>query len=42
MKKLKWLIKKIFGKKYFFVYVDDLEEDEMLVIGHRIYLKKGK
>ena len=42
MKKLKWIIDKLFGKKYFIEYVDELESDEVLILGHKIYLKKGK
>jgi hypothetical protein len=40
MKKLKWLITKLFGKKYFIEYVSELEQDEVLVCGHKIYLKE--
>lgn len=41
LKKIYWLLARIRGKKYFITYLDDLEEDEILVFGHRIYLKKG-
>ena len=40
MKKLKWIIAKLFGKKYFIEYVDWLEQDEVLTFGHRIYIGK--
>ena len=40
MKKLKWIIAKLFGRKYFIEYVSELERDEVLVCGHRIYLRK--
>lgn len=40
MKKLKWIIAKLFGKKYFIEYVSELEQDEVLVCGHKIYLRK--
>ena len=37
---MKWLIKLFFGKKYFITYTDKLKEDEILVIGHRIYISR--
>lgn len=37
---MKWFIKLLFGKKYFITYTDKLKEDEILVIGHRIYISK--
>ena len=37
---MKWLIKLFFGKKYFIKYTDKLKEDEILIIGHRIYISK--
>ena len=37
---MKWLIKLSFGKKYFIKYTDKLKEDEILVIGHDIYISK--
>ena len=41
LKKIYWLLSKIRGKKYFITYVEEgLEEDEVLVYGHRIYLPK--
>lgn len=42
MKKLKWLLTKIFGRKYFIEYTNDLGKDEILVLGHKIYLRKDK
>ena len=42
MKKLKWIIAKLFGRKYFIEYVSELEQDEVLVCGHKIYLKERK
>lgn len=40
MKKLKTIIVKFFGKKYFIKYVDWLEPDEVLTFGHKIYIGK--
>jgi hypothetical protein len=40
MKKLKLILAKLFGKKYFIKYVDWLESDEVLTFGHKIYLRK--
>lgn len=37
---MKWLIKLFFGKKYFIKYTNQLKEDEILVIGHKIYISK--
>ena len=37
---MKWLIKLFFGKKYFIKYTNQLKEDEILIIGHRIYISK--
>lgn len=37
---MKWLIKLILGKKYFIKYTDKLKDDEILVIGHKIYISK--
>ena len=37
---MKWLIKLFFGKKYFITYTDKLKEDEILVIGYKIYISK--
>ena len=37
---MKWLIKLFFGKKYFIKYTDKLKEDEILVIGYKIYISK--
>ena len=37
---VKWLIKLFFGKKYFIKYTDRLKNDEVLVIGHQIYISK--
>ncbi len=35
-----WIIKLFLGKKYFIKYTDKLKNDEILVIGHRIYISK--
>ena len=40
MKKLKLILTKLFGKKYFIEYVDWLEQDEVLTFGHKIYKRK--
>ena len=40
--KLKTIIAKLFGRKYFIEYVDWLEFDEILTFGHRIYIGKEK
>lgn len=37
---MKWFIKLLFGKKYFITYTDKLKEDEILVIGYKIYISK--
>ena len=42
MKKLKLILAKLFGRKYFIEYVDWLEQDEVLTFGHKIYLKERK
>ena len=41
MKKLIWLWKKFWGKKYYIVYTDKLRENEVLFYRHKIYVKKG-
>ena len=40
MKKIYWFFIKLFGKKYFIKYTDKLKNDEVLVIGHKIYISK--
>lgn len=40
MKKLSWFFKKLFGKKYFIKYTDRLKSDEILILGHKIYISK--
>ena len=40
MKKLSWFFRKIFGKKYFIKYTDKLKNDEILILGHKIYISK--
>lgn len=42
IEKLYWLWVKFRGKKYFITYIDELENDEFLVYGHRIYVSKNK
>lgn len=37
---MKWLCRKIFGKKYYIVKTNKLLKDEILIIGHRIYIGK--
>lgn len=37
---IKQLLLKLFGKKYFISYMDSLKHDEILIFGHRIYIKK--
>ena len=37
---MKWFIKLLFGKKYLIKYTDKLKEDEILVIGHKIYISE--
>lgn len=41
MKKLLWLWKKFWGKKYYIVYTKELREDEALFYGHKIYVGKN-
>ena len=40
MKKLIWLWKKIWGKKYYIVYTEELRKGEALFYGHKIYVGK--
>lgn len=40
MKKLSWFFKMLFGRKCFIKYTDKLKKDEILVIGHKIYISK--
>lgn len=42
MKKLFWFFKTLFGKKYFIKYTNKLKNDEILIIGHKIYVSKRK
>lgn len=43
IKKILWYWKLYWGKKYFITFVEDgLAEDEILVIGHRIYILERK
>ena len=37
---MKWLIILFLGNKYFIKYTDKLKDDEILIIGHRIYISK--
>lgn len=37
---MKWFIKLLFGKKYFIKYTDKLKNDEILILGHKIYISK--
>lgn len=38
LKKMSWYWKCFWGRKYFIKYTDELEEDTILVYGHRIYI----
>ena len=40
MKKLSWFFKMLFGRKYFIKYTDKLKNDEILILGHKIYISK--
>lgn len=40
MKKISWFFKMLFGRKYFIKYTDKLKNDEILIIGHKIYISK--
>ncbi len=40
MKKVLWILKRLFGKKYFIKYSNKLKSDEILVFGHKIYISK--
>lgn len=40
MKKFLWFLKKLWGRKYFVVKTNKLLKDEILIIGHRIYIEK--
>ena len=41
--KILWYWKLFLGKKYYITYIEEgLEEDEILVIGHRIYILHKK
>ena len=42
LKKLKWLWKCIWGRKYFIKYTDKLKDDEILIHGHTIYVPRNK
>lgn len=42
MKKLNWLLTKVFGKKYFITETEELQKDEVLFYRHRIYVPKKK
>lgn len=37
---IKEFLLKLFGKKYIIKYMDSLKNDEILIFGHRIYIKK--
>lgn len=39
MNKLIWLWKKFWGRTYYIIYTDKLKDNEILVHGHRIYIK---
>lgn len=41
MKKILWLWRKFWGKKYIIKYTDQIKEDEILIIGHHIYINKN-
>lgn len=36
--KIGFLIKKILSTKYYIVKIKELKEDEILIIGHKIYI----
>ena len=40
MKKIYYFFISFFGKKYFIKYTDKLRNDEILIIGHKIYVSK--
>ena len=42
MKKLIWLWKRFWGRKYYIVYTDELRENEALFYNHKIYIGKRK
>lgn len=35
---MRWLIRKLFGSMFFISYTKELKDDEILIIGHRVYL----
>ena len=35
---MKWLCRKIFGKKYYIIKTNKLMSDEILVFGHRVFI----
>lgn len=37
---IKEFLLKLFGRKYIIKYMDSLKNDEILIFGHRIYVKK--
>lgn len=43
LKKILWYWKNFWGTKYFITYVEEgLKEDEILVVGHKIYILHKK
>lgn len=40
MRKIKWLIAIMLGRKYFIIETEELQKDEVLFCGHRIYVPK--
>lgn len=40
MKKIMWLWKKFWGKRYKIVYTEKLRENEVLFYGHKIFIGK--
>lgn len=36
------ILLKLFGSKYFIKYVDWLKDDEILIFGHKIYMRRRK
>ena len=42
MKKIIWLWKKFWGKRYRIKYTDKLKSNEILVYSHKIYIGKEK
>lgn len=37
---MRWFLRKLFGSMYFISYSKELKDDEILIIGHRVYVAK--